>query len=103
MVTNRVYRWRQAGVWQRVFAVLLQVAGRSGWLDWTMHFLDSTSGRAHPHAAGARAGQEEVVGCNRVERLVPRFKQFRRVATPFEKHAVNYLAMVALAAVTMWL
>ena len=40
---------------------------------------------------------------NRVERLVNRFKQFRRVATRYEKRAVNYLAMVTLAAVTMWL
>jgi len=40
---------------------------------------------------------------NRVERLVNRFKQFRPVATRYEKRAVNYLAMVTLAAVTMWL
>jgi transposase len=40
---------------------------------------------------------------NRVERLVNRFKQSRRVATRYEKRAVNYLAMVTLAAVTMWL
>jgi transposase len=40
---------------------------------------------------------------NRVERLVNRFKQFRRVATRYEKRGVNYLAMVTVAAVTMWL
>jgi len=205
-VANRFYRWRQAGIWQRVFAALLQAADRSGSLDWTMHFIDSTSISVHQHAAGAHEGQEEAVGrsrgglttkihlradgqgrpvalllsagqrhdttmfvpllqsgrvkragrgrprsrpvrivadkgytsqhvrryCrqhgigatiptrrnqrpnlqfnrvvyrerNRVERLVNRFKQFRRVATRYEKRAVNYLAMVTLAAVTMWL
>ncbi len=208
-VANRFYRWRQAGIWQRVFAALLQEADHRGPLDWTLHFIDSTSVRVHQHAAGAHKGdesQEEAVGrsrgglttkihlradgqgrpmalllsagqrhdtimfvpllqsgrvkragrgrprsrpervvadkgytsqqvrsyCrqpgigatipsrrnqrptprfnrvvyrerNRVERLVNRFKQFRRVATRYEKRAVNYLAMVTLAAVTMWL
>jgi hypothetical protein len=32
-----------------------------------------------------------------------RFKRFRRVATRYEKWGVNYLAMVTLAAVTIWL
>ncbi len=36
---------------------------------------------------------------NRVERLINRLKQFRRVATRYEKRAVNYLAMVTLAAI----
>jgi transposase len=40
---------------------------------------------------------------NRVERLINRLKQFRRVATRYEKLAVNYLAMVTLAAILMWL
>jgi transposase len=40
---------------------------------------------------------------NVVERLVNRLKQFRRVATRYEKRAVNYLAMLTLAAITLWL
>ena len=40
---------------------------------------------------------------NRVERLINRLKQFRRVATRSEKLAVNSLAMVTLAAILMWL
>ena len=36
---------------------------------------------------------------NPVERLINRLKQFRRVATRYEKRAVNYLAMVTLAAI----
>jgi transposase len=40
---------------------------------------------------------------NQVERSVGRLKQFRRVATRYEKRGVNYLAMVKLAAVVLWL
>ena len=31
---------------------------------------------------------------NRVERLINRLKQNRRIATRYEKYAVNYLAML---------
>lgn len=40
---------------------------------------------------------------NVVERLINRLKQYRRVATRYEKRAANYLAMVTLAAVRLWL
>jgi len=40
---------------------------------------------------------------NAVERLINRLKQFRRVATRYEKRGANYLAMVTLAAVRLWL
>jgi transposase len=42
-------------------------------------------------------------GRNQVERSVGRLKQFRRVATRYDKRAVNYLAWVTLAAVALWL
>ena len=38
-----------------------------------------------------------------VECCFSRLKQFRRVATRYEKTARNYLAVVALAAVILWL
>jgi transposase len=40
---------------------------------------------------------------NVVERLVNRLKQFRRIATRYEKRAVNYLAMLTIAAIVLWL
>ncbi len=40
---------------------------------------------------------------NRVERSVNRLKQFRRVATRYEKLAVNYLAWVTLGVTLIWL
>jgi len=40
---------------------------------------------------------------NIVERLINRLKQYRRVATRYEKRAQNYHAMVTLAAIMLWL
>ena len=40
---------------------------------------------------------------NKVERCINRLKQFRRVATRYEKTARNFLGMVTFAAITLWL
>lgn len=40
---------------------------------------------------------------NQVERFFNRLKQNRRVATRYEKRAVNYQAMITLAAILIWL
>jgi transposase len=40
---------------------------------------------------------------NRVERLINRLKQYRRIATRYEKHAVNYLAILMIGAIRLWL
>ena len=40
---------------------------------------------------------------NRVERFFNRLKQFRRIATRYEKRAENYAAMITLAAIVLWL
>ena len=40
---------------------------------------------------------------NRIERLINRLKQFRRIATRYEKRAANYLAMIHIAAILLWL
>jgi transposase len=39
---------------------------------------------------------------NVVERTINRLKQYRRIATRYEKRAVNYLAMATLAAILLW-
>src|SRR5512135_1724702 len=58
--SSRFYRWRQAGIWQRVLEALQAEADRLGRVDWSLHFIDSTIIRAHQHAAGARkAGREK--------------------------------------------
>jgi len=40
---------------------------------------------------------------NRIERLINRFKQFRRIATRYEKGSQNYRAMWLLAATLLYL
>jgi transposase len=39
---------------------------------------------------------------NVVERTINRLKQFRRVATRYEKRAANYRAMLVIAAIVLW-
>src|SRR5205807_190161 len=131
-VASRFYRWRKAGIWQRLLERLQQQSDQAGVLDWSLHFVDGTVVRAHQHAAGAKRStpQEEALGRrgiraviptkkderpnvrfdraayrerNVVERLINRLKAFRRVATRYEKRAANYLAMCTLAAIMIWL
>lgn len=40
---------------------------------------------------------------NLVERFFNKIKHFRRIATRFEKYAANYLAMIKLASVRIWM
>jgi transposase len=40
---------------------------------------------------------------NIVERAINRLKQFRRIATRYEKLAANYTAMIAIACILLWL
>ena len=53
-VSSRFYRWREAGLWQRVLEALQAQADAAGLLDWDLHFVDASVDRAHQHAAGAR-------------------------------------------------
>lgn len=53
-IASGFYRWRKAGIWDRILRALQQQADAAGLLDWKMHFVDSTVVRAHQHAAGAR-------------------------------------------------
>lgn len=52
---------------------------------------------------GTRFDQEAYRERNRIERAFNRLKQFRRIATRYEKRAENYLAMLTLAAIMIWL
>jgi transposase len=55
-VYSRFRRWQRAGVWVRVLAALQTDGDAAGLLDWSLHFVDGTTVRAHPHAAGAKKG-----------------------------------------------
>jgi transposase len=53
---SRFRRWQRTGVWDRVLADLQAAADADGAFDWALHFVDGTTIRAHPHAAGAKKG-----------------------------------------------
>ena len=53
-VSSRFYRWREAGVWDQVLAILQAQADARGEIDWDLHLVDATIVRAHQHSAGAR-------------------------------------------------
>ena len=40
---------------------------------------------------------------NRIERMFNRLKQFRRIATRYDKTATSYLGFLSLAAVKLWI
>ena len=46
---------------------------------------------------------ERYKQCNLIERFFNKIKHFRRIATRYEKRASNYLAMIKLAAIRIWL
>ena len=52
---------------------------------------------------GTRFDRQRYRQRNRIERAFNRLKQFRRIATRYEKRAVNYLAMLTIAAILLWL
>ena len=53
-IYSRFQRWRKAEVWSRMFAELQTALDVEGNVDWETHFIDSTTVRAHQHAAGAK-------------------------------------------------
>jgi transposase len=57
-VSNRFYRWRRAGIWDRVLSELQREADILGEIDWTVRFVDSTMVRAHQHSSGGKRGTQ---------------------------------------------
>ena len=52
---------------------------------------------------GTRFDRQAYRERNRIERTINRLKQFRRIATRYEKRAENYLAMLTIAAILLWI
>lgn len=50
-----------------------------------------------------RFGRNAYREHNRIERLINNLKQFRRIATRYEKRAVNYLTKITIATILLWL
>ena len=51
---DRFVRWKRHGTWTRVLQTLQAQEDGQGTIDWDNCALDSTSVKAHAHAAGAR-------------------------------------------------
>ena len=58
-----------------------------------------TKADQEPEPAFDRAAYRER---NAVERTINRLKQWRRIATRYEKRAANYQAMLTLACILLW-
>ncbi|MGX8910204.1 IS5 family transposase [Streptomyces netropsis] len=61
-VYDRHRRWSADGTWDRLLRAVQADADAEGPIDWTMVGVDSTSCRAHQHAAGARKRPPGVPG-----------------------------------------
>jgi len=55
-VSSRLYRWRKAGIWDKLMAQLQRQGDTLGEVQWTIHYVDGTVVRAHQSAAGAKRG-----------------------------------------------
>jgi transposase len=58
--------------------------------------------QGHPHRP-ALLQRRALPRTHRIERFFNLVKHYRRIATRFEKHAANYLPMLKLAAIRIWL
>ena len=86
-----------------------QVAGDKGYSSLTVRrylkerriaVVIPTKADEVPDPAFDRAAYRER---NVVERTINRLKQWRRIATRYEKRAANYQAMLTIAAIVLWL
>jgi transposase len=66
-VYSRWLRWRDAEVWKRVWEALQAEADDRGAVEWDIHFIDSTTVRAHQHAAGAKKAPRQGNNSDAVE------------------------------------
>ena len=53
-IHQRFIRWRRNGIWERILEVLIQDPD----YEWLM--IDASHVKVHPHAAGARGGNQDM-------------------------------------------
>ena len=75
-------------------AVVKLIEGQGG-----TAIIPSKSNRKNPRAHDRMTYQER----NRIERLINRLKQCRRIATRYDKTARNFMAFLYLAGTMLWL
>ena len=103
---NRYVRWAAKGVWVDLFQALADKAYDS---DAIRRQVEATGAMPNiPPKANRRwkncFSPALYKGRNAIERMFCRLKDFRRVATRYDRLATNYLAAVCIAAtVSYWL
>jgi transposase len=77
----------------------------AGWVRQLLREMGITPVIAHRknEARSEEFDQEAYRQRNLIERCVGRLKEFRRVATRYEKLALHYLGMLHLAMIVLWL
>jgi transposase len=88
-VYTRFDTWSKRGAWQDVLEWLRKDAD----LEWVL--LDGPIARAHDSFL--------YKARHAIENGFARLKQFRRLATRFDKSARNYAAQAAIACIVLWL
>ncbi|MGG6896767.1 transposase, partial [Rhizobium sp. BR 315] len=68
-------------------------------LHGTRPIIPPRSTRKNPPPCDYRAYKDR----NRIERMFNRMKQFRRIATRYDKTKTSYAAFLAIAAAKIWL
>ena len=58
-VYTRFRRWREAGVWDRLWVAVIEVADEAGDLAGEAYFVDGSTVRAHQHAADQKGGSRD--------------------------------------------
>jgi len=93
---SRHRRWTKSGLWQRMFQRLNRLRNEVEKLDWTAHFIDGTSIRAHQKAAGG-SPFDEALGVSRggystkVHLRIDRDGHLMHIeVTPGQDHELNH-------------
>jgi transposase len=71
-VYSRFRRWTQQGLWTQLLQQLQGRAAAGQEVEWVVVSIDSTTVRAHQHAAGARHAPERAERAERPEKGGPR-------------------------------
>lgn len=59
--TDRLYRWRRDGTWDRILAYVQMRSDAVGEVVWEIS-IDSSTARAHHHTSGARRQPSQADG-----------------------------------------
>lgn len=60
-VYNTFQRWTKSGLWEQIYEALLKDAPPANTVEWTIWEIDSTTCKAHQHAAGGKGGRKPNV------------------------------------------